>query len=148
MMIDTSPWSSCSRRSPWLPCSSHKISSTGQSVSPFRDFLSQKQFMYRKFLRVEICHPESSHFLGLCMKSCLFVFEGFPELIGMKQCRKQDDIILYLRAQSNLLVRQENPSVIINPISYFPQVMLCLYRDSFQFMFSILLFMTLRHDIH
>ena len=25
MMIDTSPWSSCSRRSPWLPCSSHKI---------------------------------------------------------------------------------------------------------------------------
>ena len=38
MMIDTSPWSSCSRRSPWLPCSSHKISSTGPSVSPFRDF--------------------------------------------------------------------------------------------------------------
>ena len=39
MMIDTSPWSSCSRRSPWLPCSSHKISSTGPSVSLFRDFL-------------------------------------------------------------------------------------------------------------
>ena len=38
MMIDTSPWSSCSRRSPWLPWSSHKISSTGPSVSPFRDF--------------------------------------------------------------------------------------------------------------
>ena len=38
MMIDTSPWSSCSRRSPWLPCSSHRISSTGPSVSPFRDF--------------------------------------------------------------------------------------------------------------
>ena len=38
MMIDTSPWSSCSRRSPWLPCSSHKISFTGPSVSPFWDF--------------------------------------------------------------------------------------------------------------
>ena len=41
MMIDTSPWSSCSRRSPWspwLPCSSHTFSSTGPSVSPFRDF--------------------------------------------------------------------------------------------------------------
>ena len=40
MMIDTSPWSSCSRRSPWLPCSGHRISSTGPSVSPFRDFSS------------------------------------------------------------------------------------------------------------
>ena len=39
-MIDTSPWSSCSRRSPWLPCSGHRISSTGPSVSPFRDFSS------------------------------------------------------------------------------------------------------------
>ena len=39
MMIDTSPWSSCSRRSPWLPCSGHTISSTGPSVSPFWDFL-------------------------------------------------------------------------------------------------------------
>ena len=38
MMIDTSPWSSCSRQSPWLPCSGHTISSTGPSVSPFRDF--------------------------------------------------------------------------------------------------------------
>ena len=38
LMIDTSPWSSCSRRSPWLPCSGHTISSTGPSVSPFRDF--------------------------------------------------------------------------------------------------------------
>jgi len=38
MMIDTSPWSSCSRQSPWLHCSSHKISSTAPSVSPFRDF--------------------------------------------------------------------------------------------------------------
>ena len=41
MMIDTSPWSSCSRRSPWspwLPCSSPTFSSTGPSVSPFRDF--------------------------------------------------------------------------------------------------------------
>ena len=44
MMIDTSPWSSCSRRSPWSPwspCSSHTFSSTGPSVSPFRDFYSR-----------------------------------------------------------------------------------------------------------
>ena len=33
MMIDTSPWS------PWLPYSGHTFSSTGPSVSPFRDFL-------------------------------------------------------------------------------------------------------------
>ena len=42
MMIDTSPWSSCSRHSPWLPCSGHTssyISSIEPSVSPFRDFL-------------------------------------------------------------------------------------------------------------
>ena len=38
MMIDTSPWPSCSSQSPWLPCSGHTISSTGPSVSPFRDF--------------------------------------------------------------------------------------------------------------
>ena len=37
-MIDTSPWSSCSRKSPWLDCSGHTISFTGPSVSPFRDF--------------------------------------------------------------------------------------------------------------
>ena len=40
MMIDTSPWWSCSRRAPWLACSSHTISSTGPSVSSFRDFFS------------------------------------------------------------------------------------------------------------
>ena len=45
MMIDTSPWSSCSRRSPWLPCSSQTFSSTGPSVSPFRDFL----FLFSSF---------------------------------------------------------------------------------------------------
>ena len=37
-MIDTSSSSSCSRCSPRSPCSGHKISSTGPSVSPFRDF--------------------------------------------------------------------------------------------------------------
>ena len=46
MMIDTSPWSSCSLRSPWLPCSGHTISSTGPSVSPFRDFLCQSCFYF------------------------------------------------------------------------------------------------------
>ena len=38
-LIDTSPWSYCSRQSSWLPCSGHTISSTEASVSPFRDFL-------------------------------------------------------------------------------------------------------------
>ena len=33
MMIDTSPWSSCSSRSTWLACYGHTISSTGLSVS-------------------------------------------------------------------------------------------------------------------
>ena len=37
-MIDTSPWPSCSSQSPWLLCSGDTISSTGPSVSPFRDF--------------------------------------------------------------------------------------------------------------
>ena len=40
MMIDTSPWSSCSCLSPWLGCSGHTFSSTGPSVSPFRDFFN------------------------------------------------------------------------------------------------------------
>ena len=40
MMIDTSPWSSCPRWSPWLPCSGHTTSSTGPSVSPFGDFFN------------------------------------------------------------------------------------------------------------
>ena len=40
MMIDPSPWPSCSRQSPWLPCSGHTIGSTGPSVSPFRDFFT------------------------------------------------------------------------------------------------------------
>ena len=39
-MIETLPWSSCSRGhwSPWLAYFGHTISSTGPSVSPFRDF--------------------------------------------------------------------------------------------------------------
>ena len=59
MMIDTSPWSSCSRRSPWstwspwLPCSSssHTFSSTGQSVSP--DFF--KSLCQILFLNYYMC---------------------------------------------------------------------------------------------
>ena len=49
MMIDTSPWPSCSRQSPWLPCSGHTISSTGPSVSPFRDFFSPFFFSSRNY---------------------------------------------------------------------------------------------------
>ena len=46
VMIDTSitsPWSSCSHQSPWLPCCyGHTISSTGPSVSTFWDFFPHK----------------------------------------------------------------------------------------------------------
>ena len=49
MMIDTSPWPSYSRQSPWLPCSGHMISSTGPSVSPFRDFFLLKLTKVSKF---------------------------------------------------------------------------------------------------
>ena len=55
MMIDTSPWSSCSRRSPWspwLPCSSPTISSTGPSVSPFRDFFLGQWYVCRRKYRI------------------------------------------------------------------------------------------------
>ena len=51
-MIDTSPWSSCSRRSPWSPwspCSSHTFSSTGPSVSPFRNFSLRRGGNQKKF---------------------------------------------------------------------------------------------------
>ena len=50
MMIDTSPWSSCSCQSPWLPCFGHTISSTGPSVSPFRDFCILMFFFSRYFI--------------------------------------------------------------------------------------------------
>ena len=64
MMIDTSPWSSCSRRSPWSPwspCSSHTFSSTGPSVSPFRDFsfLTPKQGCFHRGL-VKIAQIEGA----------------------------------------------------------------------------------------
>ena len=45
MMIDTSPWSSCSCLSPWLGCSGHTFSCTGLSVSPFRDFFKKSAFI-------------------------------------------------------------------------------------------------------
>ena len=45
MMIDTSPWSSCSRCQPGYPVT---ISSTGASVSPFRDFSSSN---FARFLQ-------------------------------------------------------------------------------------------------
>ena len=68
MMIDTSPWSSCSRRSPWLLCSGHKISSTGPSVSPFRDFLIfmkylwQRICLYSNFISSKASHDEVTQF--------------------------------------------------------------------------------------
>ena len=46
MMIDTSPWSSCSCQSPLLPCSGHTISSTGPRVSPFREGSLVALFMF------------------------------------------------------------------------------------------------------
>ena len=78
MMIDTSPWSSCSRRSPWspwLPCSSHTFSSTGPSVSLFRDFLIPSE----KYYKLQSCWITLGHmylcawvtFLNIAL-SCLF----------------------------------------------------------------------------
>jgi len=61
MMIDTSPWSSCSRRSPWspwLPCSSPTFSSTGPSVSPFRDFLFVNYIRQTKVSSIPSCGME------------------------------------------------------------------------------------------
>ena len=46
-MIDTSPWSPWST---WLPCFGHTISSTGPSVSPFRDFFYQISPPHSDFL--------------------------------------------------------------------------------------------------
>ena len=57
MMIDTSPWSSCSSQSPWLPCSGHTISSTGPSVSPFRDFFYIIVFFYFDLQKQTILPP-------------------------------------------------------------------------------------------
>ena len=70
MMIDTSPWSSCSRRSPWSPwspCSSHTFSSTGPSVSPFRDFSWQSNpseifFVFSNSLDLSKCRNYQNHF--------------------------------------------------------------------------------------
>ena len=56
MMIDTSPWSSCSCQSPWLPCSGHTISSTGPSVSPFRDFFAIIDFPAKRSTFAIACH--------------------------------------------------------------------------------------------
>ena len=57
-MIDTSPWSFCSRRSPWLPCSSHRISSTGPSVSPFRDFYKLLEIYPKRNVEFILFRPD------------------------------------------------------------------------------------------
>ena len=62
MMIDTSPWSSCSCLSPWLGCSGHTFSSTGPSVSPFWNF----------FVWVSKSHlPPNMHFRLIYLKFLL-----------------------------------------------------------------------------
>ena len=86
MMIDTSPWPSCSRQSPRLPCSGHTISSTGPSVSPFRDFFESVPNCLNYFLsnvlqregweQVECRHP-------IKCKSPIFGFScGLEQLIS------------------------------------------------------------------
>ena len=57
-MIDTSPWSFCSRWSPWLPCSSHRISSTGPSVSPFRDFYKLLEIYPKRNVEFILFRPD------------------------------------------------------------------------------------------
>ena len=69
MMIDTSPWPSCSSQSPWLPCSSHTISSTGPSVSPFRDFSLQ---IWQQFGLPDLCGIKSKAFASHANESPVF----------------------------------------------------------------------------
>ena len=78
LMIDTSPWSSCSRKSPWLACSGHTISSTGPSVSPFRDFL--------QILRVTIPRFQMSPFF------CLWLFSSTQ---SPKRCQTPRTLFLW-----------------------------------------------------
>ena len=53
MMIDTSPWSSCSRWSPWspwLPCSSQTISFYNKFILTFLDMdLRRSEFTFPRF---------------------------------------------------------------------------------------------------
>ena len=65
MIIDTSPWSSCSHRSPWLSCYSHTISSTGPIVSPFRYFFLLLIFVWYFLGRISktLTKVQLAHFL-------------------------------------------------------------------------------------
>ena len=72
MMIDTSPWSSCSCQSPWLPCFGHTISSTGPSVSPFRDFFVATCIF--NFHLINVHRPTSLRIADLTTCPVLFTF--------------------------------------------------------------------------
>ena len=58
MMIDSSPSSSCSRWSPRSPCSGHRISSTGPSVSPFRDFYKLLEIYSKRNVEFILFRPD------------------------------------------------------------------------------------------
>ena len=102
MMIDTSPWSSCSRRSPWSPwspCSSHTFSSTGPSVSPFRDFLISDLFFSDQFFLRSVFFSDqfflrSVFFSDFFSKICFFSDLFFPQICRMlfelQQARGED----------------------------------------------------------
>ena len=93
MMIDTSPWSSCSRRSPWLPCSSHKISSTGPSVSPFRDFLTG--FTIELVMMIPHIYAVSCGCALICIlyiHKCACIFQIL--IISMQLCALLQDVFL------------------------------------------------------
>ena len=58
MIIDSSPSSSCSRWSPRSPCSGHRISSTGPSVSPFRDFYKLLEIYPKRNVEFILFRPD------------------------------------------------------------------------------------------
>ena len=96
IMIDTSPWSSCSRQSPWLPCFGHRISSTGPSVSSFRDFWAASRPLHFPASAVLPKHlvlvspsaapqplPIIMRWAKLCVKgfACPYIWQIFPFVI-------------------------------------------------------------------
>ena len=79
MIIDTSPCSSCSRWSPWLPCYSNTISSAGPSVSPFWDFfpyLCQSWHSYAGFRRFAQILGKSMLAICIFTRFLVLIFPG------------------------------------------------------------------------
>ena len=99
-MIDTSPWSCCSRWSPWLACSGHTISSTGPSVSPFRIFFLELWYTCDFFI-------DESFVSFIIKKEFSFVY-FLTNSSGSSSCQKQIFLIL------SLLLISANWRILVN----------------------------------